>query len=172
VRVDQWISYWLYKQILGKTDSGKVVITDQAEGLRMWHHLTASLSPLHSNSVIINGPITVAARYNAWPVFARSNAGIPLKACVCVVLCVGRGLATGWSPAQGVLPTVYGIKKLKKRPRPGIADSTETFIPKLLSTFLIHIKWSAKLWLSNNYRLVLFLRDFPGFLFRRRNSKS
>jgi hypothetical protein len=37
--------------------------------------------------------------------------------CVCVVLCVGRGLATGWSPFEGVLPTVYRIKKLKKRPR-------------------------------------------------------
>jgi hypothetical protein len=33
--------------------------------------------------------------------------------CVYVVLCVGRGLATGWSPVQGVLPTVYRIKKLK-----------------------------------------------------------
>jgi hypothetical protein len=37
--------------------------------------------------------------------------------CVCVVLCAGSGLATGWSPVQGVLPTMYRIKKLKKRPR-------------------------------------------------------
>jgi hypothetical protein len=36
---------------------------------------------------------------------------------VCVILCVGRGLATGWSRVQGVLPSVYRIKKLKKRPR-------------------------------------------------------
>jgi hypothetical protein len=36
---------------------------------------------------------------------------------ICVVLCVGSGLTTGWSPVQGVLPTVYRIKKLKKRPR-------------------------------------------------------
>jgi hypothetical protein len=27
--------------------------------------------------------------------------------CVCVDLCVGSGLATGWSPIQGVLPTMY-----------------------------------------------------------------
>jgi hypothetical protein len=33
--------------------------------------------------------------------------------CVCVLLCVGRCLATGLSPFQGVLPTVYKIKKLK-----------------------------------------------------------
>jgi hypothetical protein len=41
--------------------------------------------------------------------------GIPLRAwmfdvcaffCVCVVLCLGRGFATSWSPVQGVLPTV------------------------------------------------------------------
>jgi hypothetical protein len=32
----------------------------------------------------------------------------------CVVLCVGSGLETGWSPVQGVRPTVYRIKKLKK----------------------------------------------------------
>jgi hypothetical protein len=75
------------------------------------------------------GPITVAARSKAWTVFARSNAvvvgsnptqGIDVCVrlfCICVVLCVGRGLATGWSPVKGVLPTVYRMKKLKKRPR-------------------------------------------------------
>jgi hypothetical protein len=26
--------------------------------------------------------------------------------CVCVVVCLGRGLATSWSPVQGVLPYV------------------------------------------------------------------
>jgi hypothetical protein len=31
-----------------------------------------------------------------------------LSVFLCVVLsCVGRGLASGWSPVQGVLPTVY-----------------------------------------------------------------
>jgi hypothetical protein len=33
--------------------------------------------------------------------------------CVCVVVCVVSGLATGWSPVQGVLPSVYRIKKPK-----------------------------------------------------------
>jgi hypothetical protein len=36
---------------------------------------------------------------------------------VCVVLFVGSGLATGWSPVQGVLLTVYRINKLKKTAR-------------------------------------------------------
>jgi hypothetical protein len=35
---------------------------------------------------------------------------------VCVVLCVGSGRTTGWSPVQGVLQTVHRIKKLKKKP--------------------------------------------------------
>jgi hypothetical protein len=37
--------------------------------------------------------------------------------CVCVVLCVGSDRATGWSPVEGVLPTVCKIKKLKNRPK-------------------------------------------------------
>jgi hypothetical protein len=59
--------------------------------------------------------ITVAARSKARTVFVHSNAGIvgsnPTQGmdvcvslfCVCVVLCVGSGLATGWFPVQGVL---------------------------------------------------------------------
>jgi hypothetical protein len=62
--------------------------------------------------------ITLVARFKAWTVFARSNTGIMSShptwgmdvcvrlSCVCAVLCAGRGLATGWSPVQGVLPTV------------------------------------------------------------------
>jgi hypothetical protein len=71
-------------------------------------------------------PITVAARFEAWTVFVRSNIGmvgsIPTQGmdvcvrlfCVYVVLCVGSGLVTGWSPVQVALPNVYRIKKLKK----------------------------------------------------------
>jgi hypothetical protein len=33
------------------------------------------------------------------------------------ILCLGSGLATGWSSVQGAQPTVYRIKELKKRPR-------------------------------------------------------
>jgi hypothetical protein len=71
-------------------------------------------------------PITVAARSKAWIVFARSNAGIvgsnPAQGmdvcsvclfCVCVVLCVGSGLVTGWSAVQGVIPTVLRLRNWK-----------------------------------------------------------
>jgi hypothetical protein len=73
-------------------------------------------------------PITVAARSKAWTVFVFSNSGLvgsnptqDMNVCVrlfCVVLCGGSGLATDWYSVQGVLPTVFRIKKLKKRPRP------------------------------------------------------
>jgi hypothetical protein len=74
-------------------------------------------------------PITAAVSSKAWTVFARSNTGIvgsnPTLCTdvfvrlfrLCVVLCVGSGLATGWSLVQGILPTVYRIKILKKRPK-------------------------------------------------------
>jgi hypothetical protein len=62
--------------------------------------------------------ITVAVRSKAWTAFARSNAGIGgsnttegmdvcvCLFCLCAVLCAGNGLATSWSPVQGVLPTM------------------------------------------------------------------
>jgi hypothetical protein len=66
-------------------------------------------------------PIKMTARYKAWTVFVRSNAGFESYSkhgCLCAfILCVGSGLAMGWSPVQGVLPTVYKIKTLKKRIR-------------------------------------------------------
>jgi hypothetical protein len=70
--------------------------------------------------------ITVAAKSKAWTVFTRSNTGImgsnptqgmdvyvPLF-CVCVVLCVGSALVMGWSPIQGVLPTVSKDQETEK----------------------------------------------------------
>jgi hypothetical protein len=65
-----------------------------------------------------------------WTVFSSSNAGImsssPTRVmdvyvrlfCVCVILCGGRGSVTGWSPVQGVLRTVYRVKKLENRLTP------------------------------------------------------
>jgi hypothetical protein len=96
-----------------------------------WSFNLCTFPVTHVYSFYLRGlPITVAARSTAWTLFARSNAEIvgsnPTQGmdvcvslfCVCVVRCVGRGLATGWSPIIGALLTVYRIKKLKKRPRP------------------------------------------------------
>jgi hypothetical protein len=86
-----------------------------------------------------NIPITVTARSEAWTVFACSNTGvvgsIPTRGmdvgvrlfCVCVVLCLGSGLATDWSPVQGILQTVYRLRNWRqKRPR-----FTRTVEPKI-----------------------------------------
>jgi hypothetical protein len=65
-------------------------------------------------------PVTVAERSKAYTIFACSEVGIvglnPNKAwmigmcvflfCVCVFLCLGRGLATSWSLVHGVLPSL------------------------------------------------------------------
>jgi hypothetical protein len=64
-------------------------------------------------------PVTAAERSKAWTVFARSDGVIVgsnstrgmdvymfVRFSVCIVLCIGRGLATGWSLVQGVLPSV------------------------------------------------------------------
>jgi hypothetical protein len=74
-------------------------------------------------------PITVAARSKVSTIFARSNIAVVgsnptrvIDVCVrlfCVrVLCIGIGPAMGLSPVQGVLPTLYRLKKLKTRHMP------------------------------------------------------
>jgi hypothetical protein len=69
--------------------------------------------------------IRVTAPSQAWNVSSRSNAGTVgskltwgMDVCVCVysvwvVLCVGIGLETGWSPLQGILPTLYRLRNWK-----------------------------------------------------------
>jgi hypothetical protein len=63
---------------------------------------------------VANLPVTVAVQTKAWNVFALSNTGIvgsiptqDMNFClVYSALVFGSGLAMGWSPVQGVLPTV------------------------------------------------------------------
>jgi hypothetical protein len=62
-----------------------------------------------------------------WVVGSNSTQG--MNVCVnlfsvCVVPCVGSGLATGLFSVQGVLPTVYKIKKLKKAAK--VQNAAET----------------------------------------------
>jgi hypothetical protein len=60
-----------------------------------------------------NLPFTVAARSKAWTVFLVQTFKAWMSVCVyslLVLSCVGSGLATGWSPIQGVLSTVLGLR--------------------------------------------------------------
>jgi hypothetical protein len=95
--------------------------------LKYYTIISYYFSPVHQLLIILyfSCPVTVAARSKAWTVLARSNTGIvsskPTRGmdvcvrlfCVGAVLYVGTGLATGWSPVEGLLPTIYSIKKLK-----------------------------------------------------------
>jgi hypothetical protein len=105
-------------------------------------------------STYTNSPITVAARSKAWTIFARSNAGIVCVYSVCVVLCVGSGLATGWSLVQGVLPYVkknYGTeaeaRAQQKAVAPLMSEWVNTQIHKtLLSTCGYFVQRDKRLW--------------------------
>jgi hypothetical protein len=89
--------------------------------------------------------ITVAARPKAWTFFTCSNTGIMGSNstrvmnvcvrlfCVCVVLCVGSGLSTGWSPVQGVLRTVYKLRNWKDGQGP--QRVVEPYIDKRMCPF-------------------------------------
>jgi hypothetical protein len=71
-------------------------------------------------------PITVAMQSKSWTLFAFSNTGIVcsnptwgmdvcvLLFCVCAALCEASDLTTGWSPVQGVLPSVYKDQETEK----------------------------------------------------------
>jgi hypothetical protein len=94
--------------------------------LFLWY--VASLSFLIFWTIVLRNVVyLLTTRSKAWTVFSSSNTGVvcsnptggmdvcmPLF-CVCVILCVGSGLVVGCSLVQGVLPTVYRIKKPKKR---------------------------------------------------------
>jgi hypothetical protein len=89
----------------------KTLFTDDAElniRLHSQFYFTSVVFRSFSNYV----QITVAMQSTAWIVFVRSNTGIVASNptwnmdacvrlfCVWVVLCVGSGLAMGWSPSK------------------------------------------------------------------------
>jgi hypothetical protein len=93
-------------------------------------------SPIYFHGIVINQfstgiilpllhpfkPITVVERSQAWTVFSRLETGFESHSrhgclrlfCVCVV---GNDLATGWSPVQGVLQTVFGLRNCSETKR-------------------------------------------------------
>jgi hypothetical protein len=101
-------------------------LSDDDESFSLVFSLTLCRSCFHLFNVSNYTPIAVAARCKARTFFACSSTGIvgsnptsgmdvcPRLFRVCAVLCVGSGLATGWSLIHGVLPNVYKIKNLKK----------------------------------------------------------
>jgi hypothetical protein len=94
-------------------------------------HAPASLLPGNAPAVTIGSESGWAPEpVWTWNSFAYSNTGIigsnPTRGMdvwlpllhVFVFLFIGRGLATGWSAIQGILPSVYRITKLGNWPGP------------------------------------------------------
>jgi hypothetical protein len=116
------------KWVLSTNEKSKCHCTSSSSYGLGWRLFQYHSHILHISQYVYIRRNTVAARSRAWTVFARSNTGVVSSSptqgtvvcvrlfCVYVVPCVDSGLATGWSPVQGVLMTVYRIKKLKKRP--------------------------------------------------------
>jgi hypothetical protein len=67
---------------------------------------------------------------------------------VFVFSCVGSGLVTGWSPVQGVLPTVYKCKikePRKRRIRPDMGRSAIGWMEEYLTNSTDN-EWTTSLW--------------------------
>jgi hypothetical protein len=85
------------------------------------------LEPVKSSPLTHVLPMTVTTRCKAWTGFTFPNTEIVgsnptqgMDVCVYtkfVLSYVGRDLATGWSPFQGVLPTVIGLGNWSKTKR-------------------------------------------------------
>jgi hypothetical protein len=73
-----------------------------------------------NNDSRLQWPSSLRHRLSSPPRRLGSWVSIPPEAlmsvCVYALLCVGRGLATGWSPLQGVVPAVYKIKSKESSP--------------------------------------------------------
>jgi hypothetical protein len=109
--------------VVQRANSISVELSSGVKEATEWYVAEFKQNELRENnfpSVWFEVPVTVAERSKAYIVFARKPGSwvrIPHKAwifgmcmclfCVCLVLCLDGGLATGWSPAQGS----YRVKK-------------------------------------------------------------
>jgi hypothetical protein len=104
-------------QILSGSHKKSILVSD-------FYYLNIRLFIIIITTITIK-PVPMAARSKARTVFGRSNIGIAVSnpawgmdVCprfFCFMLsCVGRGLASGWSPLQEVLPTVQIDSQIQK----------------------------------------------------------
>jgi hypothetical protein len=122
-------TYWWFRPII----TGKDIPDNVEYGLhfthtrrhQLFHHVLFQFTEYINNVRNVSCIWKSVYHSGHWTVFARINTGIVvwnptrgtdicvLLFCVCVVLCVGSGLATDWSPIQGVLSTVNTLRNWK-----------------------------------------------------------
>jgi hypothetical protein len=112
---------------------------------------------------ILKWPITVVARSKARNVVTRLNTGIvgsnPTsrhgRMSAFVLSCVGGGLATGWSPVQGVLPTsvrfILSDSELEHARGPNLSKSKKNIPKEQGRRELIGFSW---FWLEPSCRFL------------------
>jgi hypothetical protein len=123
-------------------------------------------------------PITVAAKSNAWNVFAHSNTGVQsshptrgMDVYVCVLFCIYvAALRRAEPPGQGFLPTVYRLRTWKsdQGPTKGCRAITEENSNTLLWAYLqcssLH-EYCRDFSHAEIHRAFLASDSYPCFLF-------
>jgi hypothetical protein len=88
---------------------------------------------------------TVFTRSNTGVVGSNPTRGIDVSVrlfCVCVVLCVGSGLATGLSPVRGVLPAVCRLRNWKSWKGPAKGYRSREKKERILTLARVSMAWS------------------------------
>jgi hypothetical protein len=81
--------------------------------------------------------------------------------CVSVILFVCRGLTLCWSPVQGVLPTAYRIKKVKKRPmhNKGLYSHNNDNSIQFFIIYVLSLQLQGQLQTQNSADTGNYIRD-------------
>jgi hypothetical protein len=119
ILLDYWLCIWLRNWKSGQ-DPKKGCTALEIE--RYYNSFITNQFSQNNSTYFLVSPVTLAARSKAWNVFARSNTGTVgsnptrgMAVCVYSMIILGSGLAMGWFPLQGVLPTLLDLETEVKR---------------------------------------------------------
>jgi hypothetical protein len=101
-----WRHSWLHSCLLARP---AVYISSSATSPIVSATGARSSQKCYCEPVIVAVRSSPAHTYGSWRLIPLEAWMFVCVSSVFVLSCVGSGLATGWSPVQGVLPTVYNI---------------------------------------------------------------